>query len=153
GQFQRALDALDDAVTIEPNWNPALVLSIRAMAQHQLGDVEKGSLTLDKARRALVAREEAMLMKGIGYYPRGWQDVVHEQMLYGEACLLIHGSPAPDDARWIVLRGRALRLMGRTAEARDAFDRAFFLQPDNFSLRVSALPELGQGEDFARGLA
>src|SRR5580765_235014 len=94
-----------------------------------------------------------MLMKPIGYYPSVWQDVVHEQMLYGEAYRLIHGSPAPDDARWLVLRGRALRLIGRTDEARGAFEKAVLLQPDNFGLRVSALPELTQSEDFARGLA
>src|SRR5262249_12194296 len=105
------------------------------------------------ARSAREGRIESMLVKGIGVWPRAWWDVVYGEILYREAHALIHGSPAPEHARWSVLRGRALRFIGRTDEARGAFERAFLLQPDNFGLRVSALPELSQRADFARGLA
>jgi serine/threonine protein kinase/Tfp pilus assembly protein PilF len=153
GQFQRSLAALDEASKVDPNWNPALVLSIRAMAQFHLGDVANSSLTLDKAGRALLAREQVMLVKPIGYYPSVWQDIVHEQMLYGEAYRLVRGSPAPENARWLVLRGRGLRLLGRTDEARGAFESAIRLEPDNLGIRVGALPDFSQSEDFARGIA
>ena len=49
-----------------------------------------------------------MLAKEIGFWPAPWWDVVHAELLYREAVALIHGSPAPEDARLLILRGRSL---------------------------------------------
>ena len=152
-QFERAVVALQDSLAIDANWNPPVVYAALAMALHHQKLTEKAAVAFAKARSAREGRIESMLVKGVGFWPSAWWDVVYGELLYREACALIYGSPAPEDARWLAVRGRALRLVGRTDEARVVFERAFLLQPDNFGLRVSALPELGQSEDFARGLA
>jgi serine/threonine protein kinase/tetratricopeptide (TPR) repeat protein/WD40 repeat protein len=130
GKFQLAADALEAALIIDANWNPPCVHSALAMAYHRLDDGAKSSAALDTARIAREARVEAMLTNGVGYWPRFWWDIVHAELLYREAYELVHGSPAPEDTRLLVLRGRALERIGRVDEARRVLDRAVELQPE-----------------------
>lgn len=140
-QFERAAAAVDESLTIDANWNPPAVYSMLAMARHHLGDGENTLAALDKAKAAHEARVQAMLDNDLGYWPGLWWDVLHGQLLYREACALIHGTPPAEDARLLVVRARALRAVGRVEEARVELDRAFALKPQDLLLRLRALPD------------
>ncbi|MGH7138360.1 MAG: hypothetical protein ACREHD_21630, partial [Pirellulales bacterium] len=75
------------------------------------------------------------------------------EWLYKEAHTLMHGSPPPDDPRWLVLRGRGLQAVGRAEAARAAFAQAFALAPDDLMIRIQALPPIGRADVHAQALA
>jgi tetratricopeptide (TPR) repeat protein len=130
GQFERAAAALEESLAIDANYNPPAVYAALAMARHRLKDIVNASAALDKARIGREERITATLSNGIGYWPGPWWDVVQGELLYREAHALIHGSPAPEDAHLLVVRGRALDRIGRVDEARRVLDRAVELQPE-----------------------
>jgi tetratricopeptide (TPR) repeat protein len=59
----------------------------------------------------------------------------------------------PEDARLLVLRGRALETIGRRNEAQAVFSSAFALQPEDLLIRVHALPRVSRTEAYALRLA
>jgi tetratricopeptide (TPR) repeat protein/serine/threonine protein kinase len=153
GDFQRAVEALEESLAMNSAWNTAWVYSALAMAWHQLGNSQQAEAALGKAAAARDERVDAMLSSGLGDWPAPWWDVVSTELLCKEAHSLLHGSPPPDDPRWLVLRGRGLEALGRAEEARDAFDRAFALAPDTLLIRVGALPHVSAAETFAQRLS
>jgi WD40 repeat protein/serine/threonine protein kinase/regulator of sirC expression with transglutaminase-like and TPR domain len=153
GGYERAVAALQESLAINPNWDRTWVHSCLAMAQHRLGNAEQARAALDEARRASDERVEAMLAGEIGFVPAAWWDILHAELLYREARTLIDGSPPPDDSRLLVVRGRALEIIGRADEARAAFARALELKPDELLSRVYRLPHVSQTEAFAAALA
>ena len=108
GQFERAAASLKESLAIDANWNPPGVYSAVAMAHHRLNSPEKAPPAFHQARRARDQRIEAMLGGDVGYWPGAWWDIVHGELLYNEAYALIQGSLPPEDARPLVLRGRAV---------------------------------------------
>jgi tetratricopeptide (TPR) repeat protein len=153
GDFQRAVEALEESLAINPAWNLAWVYSALAMAWHQLGNPQQAEAALGKAAAARDERVDAMLSGVLGDWPAPWWDVVSTELLCKEAHSLVFGSPPPDDPRWLVLRGRGLEAIGRAEEARAAFDRAFALAPDSLLIRVGALPHVSAAESFAQRLS
>jgi tetratricopeptide (TPR) repeat protein len=136
GQYQRAIECVDEALRLDPDWYAkAIVYPVQVMAYHRLGRV-------DEARRGLTAADKFMdggadirsrmplggmsklsyetkaeAMDGwadsssrmpLGGMPILWNDVVEFQLLHREATVLLTGSPPPDDPRLITARERAL---------------------------------------------
>jgi tetratricopeptide (TPR) repeat protein/WD40 repeat protein len=153
GEFERAATALEESLTIDPNWNPSWVHAALAMARQGLGSGEQASAALERARSARDARVDALLAGGIGFWPCPWWDAVYGELLYREAYALVHGSPPPDDPRLYILRGRGLETIGRADEARAEFAKAFAVEPNDLLIRVQALPPVSQSDAFAAGLA
>ena len=116
GEFERAKAALEESLAIDANWNPPCVHSALAMVLQRLGNGGEASAALGRARNARDGRIEAMLAGGLGHWPRPWWEVVQGELMYNEAYALIHGSPPPEDPRLAVLRGRALKVIGRADE-------------------------------------
>ncbi len=100
-------------------------------------DREKALAALDRVGSARDEWIEALLEHEVGFWPATWWDVVHGEVLYREAHALIHGSPQPEDARLLVVRGRALLAIGRAGETRAALDKAIE--------RSRTLPRPGSG--------
>src|SRR5262249_5298877 len=146
GQLDHAAIALKESLAINPLWNPPWIHSVLAMVQHRLGDSEKASAALDKARSAREERVELILAGDVGYWPVPWWDFLHGELLYNEAYALIHGSPPPEDWRLLIHRGRALEAIGRAGEARAVFARAFERQTDELLYPVRRLPPVGRPE-------
>jgi serine/threonine protein kinase/tetratricopeptide (TPR) repeat protein len=125
GQFEGARSALEESLSIDPkNCNLPLAYSALAMTLRRLGNAEEAMAALGKAQSARDGRVEAMLAGGLGHWPGGWWEVVQGELLYNEAYALIHGSPAPEDPRLAVRRGRGLGAIGRVDEAIAEYHKA-----------------------------
>ncbi|HEV3339458.1 MAG TPA: tetratricopeptide repeat protein [Pirellulales bacterium] len=155
GEFERAVAALEESLTLDANFNPPDVHSTLAMALYRLGKKEQACGALDRARSVRQERLEAMLAHDVGFRPDVWSNwnVVFQELFYKEAYTLLHGCPPPDDPRLLVMRGRGLEAIGRTDEARAAFAQAFALAPESLLIRVQALPEMGRADAFAQRLS
>ncbi|HET6880872.1 MAG TPA: protein kinase [Pirellulales bacterium] len=151
--FQRAATALEESLAIDANWNPPWVHSALAMAWHQLGSGEQAAAALARAAGVRDQRLDFMLARGPGHWPCLWFDAVYAELLYKEAHALVYGSPLPDDPRWLLVRGRALRAIGRPEEAQAALKQAFALAPDSLILRLQALPHVNEADAYAQALA
>jgi eukaryotic-like serine/threonine-protein kinase len=155
GEFERAVAALEESLALDANFNPPYVHSALAMALHKIGNTERARAALDKARAARHEQLEAALTHDVGFRPHDWWmwSLIYAEFVYKEAYALLHGSPPPDDPRWLILRGRGLEAIGRVDEARAAFAEAFALAPDDLMIRIRALPPISHADAYAQALA
>jgi serine/threonine protein kinase len=124
GGHRRAVDRLNEALKIDPDWKArALCYPPLAMAHYRLGEA-------DEARRAMASADEALdLWAGAaigmppGMMPVPWFDWLEFQLLHREAKRLLTGSTPPEDPRVRAVRRRALALLAE-ADAAPALDRA-----------------------------
>jgi serine/threonine protein kinase len=92
-----------------------------AMAHHRLGQAREARWALDNARHAIDAWTQKQL-EDPGYLDVKLEfDRIECELYYRE---LIEGARPRPDARWHIIRGRALALLGHTARAEHEFARA-----------------------------
>src|SRR5262249_39232983 len=65
-----------------------------------------------------------------------WQEWLEILLLHREAKILIEGTPPPEDARLLVVRGRALAAVNWNEEASPCYARALQLGPYDIWLRL-----------------
>jgi serine/threonine protein kinase/Flp pilus assembly protein TadD len=146
-QYEQAVQRLSDSQQIHPGYIVGH-RSILAMAQHSLGRTDLAQQELRLAEQALDARNEAIFQAQPGVLVTGaWWHIVHDQLLYREAKIRIEGKPPPEDARLLIVRGRAFAALGRDEQAMASFGEAIALKPafaPAWTSRAFAYRRLGQ---------
>jgi hypothetical protein len=106
------------------------------MALRRQGHRDEAKLELENARKTLEQWTEQVFNTPEKFVPVAyWYDWPWFQRFYREAHTLIEGSPPAEDPRLVVVRGRALSVLGRQGQADIEFDRAIRLAPDNARIR------------------
>jgi serine/threonine protein kinase/tetratricopeptide (TPR) repeat protein len=127
GEYEEAIARLREARAMDPNWEKARTNAILAMAHHGLGEAESARQSLDAATRANDQRIQSIFQNPPGNLGVWWANVLYADLIYREAKKLIEGSEPTDDARLWVIRGRALRVLGRDQQAVTDLSRAIDL--------------------------
>ena len=152
GQYERALERLREAWSLDPNWPArAITYPALAMAYHRLGKADEARQALASAEKAIEGWTLAMVQGPVGAMPIPCFDWLECRHFYREAKQLLTRSPPPDDSRLLAIRERALAALsygdavplleeGRAHAARGEWDqaavdyaRALDLLPDDLS--------------------
>jgi serine/threonine protein kinase/tetratricopeptide (TPR) repeat protein len=124
GEHEEAIARVREAQAMDPNWEKARTNAILAMAHHRLDHVDSARQSLNAATKAHHQRIQSILQQPPGNLGVWWANVLYADLIYREARKLIDGSESADDARLWVIRGRALRVLGRHRQAVAGLSRA-----------------------------
>jgi serine/threonine protein kinase/Flp pilus assembly protein TadD len=149
GQYERAIQRLQESLEKDPTWNArALNYPFLAMAYRKLDRPNEARQALEEAARAIDQWTQARYESGQGYWgdnqgatafwPVYWWDWVACQLYYREARTVMGLAPAPDDARLRVLRARAFGGMRWTDKAVAEFDQAVQRNPRDEQVLLEA---------------
>jgi tetratricopeptide (TPR) repeat protein len=147
-----AVVALRESLRVRPGWpeGGCQTYTVLAMAYHRLGRTPEAREALTKATEVINQWSQQWFA---GSLPVPWYDWLPCQILYREATTLIDGAPAPEDARLVVVRGRAWAALGKTPEASACYAQAVKLSPDDVQIRLALLPSMQDRDQYARTLA
>jgi len=158
GQHDQAVRRLRESLAADQREWSARTLSyaVLAMAHHRLGQAAEAREALKAAARVLdhwtgeVYRQqgEGSWVKHFGAAGNSsipWWDWLEFQLYYGEAKMLIDGSPPPDDPRIHVLRARAFAGVRRHDKAAVEYDAALQRLPQDPVIRLEAHRNRGYG--------
>jgi serine/threonine protein kinase/Flp pilus assembly protein TadD len=154
GRYEQALGPLRQALVLDRHWRYAIVShSVLTMALHRLGQPSEARQALNEATQKVDEWQQHQLGVLPGAVLGTWWDVLEGVVLYREAKNLLDGSAPPDDARLLVMRGRALAALKRDGKAAYCFARALELSPHDLQIRLALLPPEQNLQNLAAALA
>jgi tetratricopeptide (TPR) repeat protein/serine/threonine protein kinase len=152
--YDQAIQAIHDALPLDPNWNKIWHYPYLAMAHHRLGQAELAREELQTAGQDLDKWVQRWFTGGVAGRPDWWWwNYLEGQMRYREAKELIDGSAPAEDARLWVIRGRSLAALKREQEAAECYARAVKLSPNDLQIRMAVLPPQQNPQQLTAALA
>lgn len=129
GQFDKAAEQLNSAQSTP--WEPPLVMLGLALTRHRLGE-PNAARSLERADNWLDDKLDAGGEPAAFALPmKWWQDWAQLEVLYRETAAAVRGPARADHPTFHLIRARANSMIGRTAQAAEAADRAARLRPED----------------------
>jgi serine/threonine protein kinase/Flp pilus assembly protein TadD len=148
GQYEQAIQQLNEALTTTDWTNRLLSHPVLAMAHFRLSHNSEARQALDETARIIdrwtadrsQCREEYWVMHqgAEAHWPLAWWDWLECWLLYREAKSLIDGVPPPDDPRLHVLRARSLAGLRWNTKAQVEYAEALKLRPHDRQIQLEA---------------
>jgi tetratricopeptide (TPR) repeat protein len=137
GRDEHALQRLRESLAANPAANArAVVHPVLALAHFRKGQLHEARQALDDAAKAIDEWTDRKF-KGEWFESRAEWDWLGCRALYREAKRVIDGSPPPEDARLVAVRGRAFAVLGRRDQADAEYARAVRLAPADPQIRLA----------------
>jgi tetratricopeptide (TPR) repeat protein len=148
GEYAAAAERFKESLRADPTFlDGCLNHCGLAMACHKLGRQNEAAAALAAATKVIDRWTWTMVTSG-NFRPailaQEWLEIL---LLHREATVLLEGTPPPDDAHLLVVRGRALKALNCDDEANACYARALQLRPDDSRLRLALSQPRRDGEE------